>query len=392
MADAKFYTVITTIGEARFAEAAISGSPLSITQMAVGDGGGALPSPGPNDSELINEQYRGYLNGLVITDGAANVLTAEMIMPPQIGGFWLREVALYADDGSCIAIGNLPESYKPLLAEGSGRFQVIRVLISVSNTENVELIADPSVILVTMESVIEVKNEVKDYADEQLSEHEQSRNHPDATLTQKGFTQLSNETDSDSEELAATPAAIKAAIEEAIRGAWDLDNPIGDVRLFSQNVNPNEKWPWSTWQYLGEDRTIRLAKADGSDVGATGGSDTITISKDNLPNVQIDVSGTAESVDLGTLNTTGAGGHTHRGKSAESNTSIDGGSSNRRSWANDYGFSDEGLIEPVEDHVHQVDIPPHEHNVSGKTAALGESSSIDVTNKYIKLMAWHRTA
>ncbi|MGK2787837.1 phage tail protein, partial [Serratia marcescens] len=146
MADKKFLTLITAAGAERLANAAVTGTPVAIAEMAVGDAGGQLPSPNAAHAGLINEQYRGMLNKLVIADSDASVIEAEMIMPPQIGGFWLRELALYADDGECIAVGNMPETYKPLLAEGSGRFQIIRMQLKVSSTADVELIADPSVI------------------------------------------------------------------------------------------------------------------------------------------------------------------------------------------------------------------------------------------------------
>lgn len=121
--------------------------------MAVGDGGGVLPVPSPDQTALINEQYRAPLNRLVIADQAANVIRAEMIMPPQAGGFWIREAALFDETGICLAVANLPESYKPLLAEGSGRFQVINIWLMVSQTADVQMIADPSVILATVEEV-----------------------------------------------------------------------------------------------------------------------------------------------------------------------------------------------------------------------------------------------
>ncbi|ENG6109164.1 phage tail protein, partial [Serratia liquefaciens] len=139
MADKKFLTLITTAGVERLANAAITGTPVAIAEMAVGDGGGLLPMPNGANTNLIKEQYRGALNKLVIADSDASVIEAEMIMPPQIGGFWLRELALYAEDGECIAVGNMPETYKPLLAEGSGRFQIIRMQLKVSSTAAVEL-------------------------------------------------------------------------------------------------------------------------------------------------------------------------------------------------------------------------------------------------------------
>lgn len=146
--------------------------------MAVGDGGGVLPVPSPDQTALINEQYRAPLNRLVIADQAANVIRAEMIMPPQAGGFWIREAALFDETGICLAVANLPESYKPLLAEGSGRFQVINIWLMVSQTADVQMIADPSVILATVEEVRRAGNNAKDYADDIVSTLENETRRP----------------------------------------------------------------------------------------------------------------------------------------------------------------------------------------------------------------------
>lgn len=387
MSDKKFRALITAAGAERLANAAVSGTPVAIAEMAVGDGGGQLPTPDSNRTGLVNERYRGKLNKLVIADNDASVIEAEMIMPPQKGGFWLRELALYADDGECIAVGNMPETYKPLLSEGSGRLQIIRVQLKVSSTADVEMIADLSVILATVEDVNALEEKVKDYTDDQLSDHEQSRNHPDATLTEKGFTQLSNATDSDSEKLAATPAAIKAAIATAIRQAWELDNPIGSSRLFNQNVNPNERWPWSTWEYAGEHLTIRTAKADGSDVGALGGSDTVTIARANLPAEEINVSGTAQDTDLGTKRTTLGGNHAHHGVPKRNSDYELGG--NNRVFFDPY---QEGDTDEAGEHDHEIALGPHGHHVSGKTDALGQGQAISIVERHKLQMLWHRVA
>jgi len=389
MADKKFLTLITAAGAERIANAAATGQPVGISEMAVGDGGGILSMPSNGSTRLINEQYRGVLNKLVIADSDASVIEAEMIMPPQIGGFWLRELALYAEDGECIAVGNMPETYKPLLAEGSGRFQIIRMQLKVSSTAAVELIADPSVILATVEDVNTLEEKVKDYTDEQLSDHEQSRNHPDATLEAKGFAQLSNATDSDSEELAATPAAIKAAIATAIRQAWELDNPVGTSRLFNQNLNPNERWPWSTWEYAGENLTIRSAKADGSDVGTQGGSDTVTIARANLPQSVLNVSGSTSEQGAQTLQTTPAGRNRHQG----------GMSAPGEAWDDDYIVGSDNdshrkrnYTSEAEDHIHEVTVPPHVHTVWAQTEALGQGQAISVVERHKLQMLWHRVA
>lgn len=387
----KFIVVTTHLGNSKLAAAAVSGTPVNISMMAVGDGNGQQLRPTPEQTELHNEQFRAPLNRLSISDQAANVIEAEMIMPPQVGGFWLREVALIDDEGEFIAVGNMPDTYKPLLAEGSGRFQIIRMQLQVSSTEDVNMLVDPSVVLATAETVKAAEDASKDYADEQLSEHEQSRQHPDATLTEKGFTQLSNATDSDSEALAATPAAIKAAIKAAVAAAvsqaWDLDNPVGSSRLFNQNLNPNERWPWSSWEYAGEHLTIRTAKADGSDVGALGGSDTVTIARANLPAEEISVSGTAQDTDLGTKRTKPGGKHVHHGVPKRNSDYELGG--NNRVFFDPY---QEGDTDEAGEHDHEMELGPHSHPVSGKTDELGQAQAISIVERHKLQMLWHRVA
>ncbi len=147
-------------------------------------------------------------------------MVAELLIPPETGGFWLRELGLYDDTGTLIALGNMAESYKPTLAEGSGRAQTLRMVIMVSDIESVALTIDTSVVMAT-----------QDYVDGKLEEHEKSRRHPDATLTDKGFVQLSSETDSASETLAATPKAVKAAYDLAIDYDYTPVPPLENLTL-----------------------------------------------------------------------------------------------------------------------------------------------------------------
>ncbi|MEM0605974.1 tail fiber protein, partial [Klebsiella grimontii] len=289
--------------------------------------------------------------------------------------------------GTCIAVASVPETYKPLLDEGSGRFTIIRIWLTVSSTEHIELLVDPGVVLATVEDVISVGSEGKDYTDEQLSEHAESRNHPDATLDEKGFTQLSNALDSADESKAATPAAIKAAIAYAIRSAWELDNPVGTVKFYAQNVNPNDRYPWSTWMYTGENKTIRVGKADGSDVGTTGGSDTVTLQQANLPAVQIDVTGETSEQPEQTLTTKPAGRHKHGGVPSRVNPWEIGGDISQRFNPANLGETDE-----AEDHQHEVVQPAHGHTTSGKTDNLGEGKSFSVVEAHTLLMCWARVA
>ncbi|KJL71757.1 Tail Fiber protein, partial [Enterobacter hormaechei subsp. steigerwaltii] len=201
----KFKTVITKAGAEKLAAATIpNGKKVNFTAMAVGDGGGTLPTPDPNQTKLIKEVWRHALNKISQDKKNKNYVVAELVIPPETGGFWMREMGLYDDAGTLIAVGNMAESYKPALAEGSGRAQTVRMVIMVSDIESVELTIDTSTVMAT-----------QDYVDDKLAEHEQSRRHPDATLTAKGFTQLSSATDSASESVAATPKAVKAAYDLA---------------------------------------------------------------------------------------------------------------------------------------------------------------------------------
>ncbi|EDV4881032.1 TPA: phage tail protein [Salmonella enterica subsp. enterica serovar Welikade] len=201
----KFKTVITTAGAAKLAAATVpGGKKINLNVMAVGDGGGKLPVPDAGQTQLVNEVWRHTLNKISQDNRYSNYIVAELVIPPEVGGFWMRELGLYDNEGTLIAVANMAESYKPELAEGSGRAQTCRMVIIVSSVESVELSIDSTMVMAT-----------QDYVDDRLAWHEKSRRHPDATLKEKGFTQLSNATDSESETLAATPKAVKAAYDLA---------------------------------------------------------------------------------------------------------------------------------------------------------------------------------
>ncbi|HAH0905150.1 TPA: phage tail protein [Escherichia coli] len=201
----KFKTVITTAGAAKLAAATVpGGKKVTLSAMAVGDGNGKLPVPDAGQTKLVHEVWRHALNKVSVDNKNKNYIVAELVVPPEVGGFWMRELGLYDDAGTLVAVANMAESYKPELAEGSGRAQTCRMVITVSNVASVELSIDASTVMAT-----------QDYVDDKIAEHEQSRRHPDATLTEKGFTQLSSATNSTSEKLAATPKAVKAANDNA---------------------------------------------------------------------------------------------------------------------------------------------------------------------------------
>ena len=354
-----FCTYLTPAGVEKFAAAALTGKPVRFTEMAVGDGGGEQPDP-EGRTGLINELYRAPLNRVVIADQSASVIRAEMIMLPQIGGFWLREAALYDDEGECLAVASVPPSYKPMLAQGSGRLQAVNLWIMVSNTASVTLKTDPTVIIASVDEVNRAKSEAKDYADEVVG-------------------QLGND----------IQKAIAEAIKTAVRDAWEEDNPPGTTRFFNQNLNPNERWPWSQWVYTGENKTIRVAKADGSNVGNTGGSDTVTIQQANLPAVQVNVSGETSELPGQELTTREAGRHKHKGGMLapgdvwDDNYIVGSDNDSRRTR----NYTDE-----VADHSHIVALPAHKHTTTGKTDNLGEGKSFSVVEAHTLLMCWSRVA
>lgn len=224
----KFKTVITTAGAAKLAAATVpGGKKVTLSAMAVGDGNGKLPVPDAGQTKLVHEVWRHALNKVSVDNKNKNYIVAELVVPPEVGGFWMRELGLYDDAGTLIAVANMAESYKPELAEGSGRAQTCRMVIILSNVASVELSIDASTVMAT-----------QDYVDDKIAEHEQSRRHPDATLTEKGFTQLSSATNSTSEKLAATPKAVKAANDNANSRLAKNQNgaDIQDKSAFLDNV------------------------------------------------------------------------------------------------------------------------------------------------------------
>ncbi|MDM4834317.1 tail fiber protein [Escherichia coli] len=201
----KFKTVITDTGAKKLAQAAApDGKPVRLTHMAVGDGGGTLPTPDSKQTRLVHEVWRHTVNRVILDATHQNRIIAELVIPPETGGFWIREIGVFDEHGDLIAVGNTAESYKPAVAEGSGRAQTFRTILTVSSTATVALTVDNTMVMATV-----------DYVNDKLKEHEQSRRHPDASLTAKGFVQLSSATNSTSETLAATPKAVKAAYDLA---------------------------------------------------------------------------------------------------------------------------------------------------------------------------------
>ncbi|MGM1277881.1 phage tail-collar fiber domain-containing protein [Escherichia coli] len=220
----KYYAILTNQGAARLANATMLGSKLNLTQMAVGDANGVLPTPDPAQTKLINQKRIAPLNLLGVDPNNQSQIIAEQIIPENEGGFWIREIGLYDDEGVLIAVANCPETYKPQLQEGSGRTQTIRMILVVTNTEAITLKIDPSVVLATRKYVDDEVLELRLYVDDQM------RNHIAAQDPHTQYAQKHNPTFT-GEPKAPTPAAgnnttriattafVQAAITALINGA-----------------------------------------------------------------------------------------------------------------------------------------------------------------------------
>ncbi|MCP8770467.1 phage tail protein [Escherichia coli] len=220
----KYYAILTNQGAARLANATMLGSKLNLTQMAVGDANGVLPTPDPAQTKLINQKRIAPLNLLSVDPNNQSQIIAEQIIPENEGGFWIREIGLYDDEGVLIAVANCPETYKPQLQEGSGRTQTIRMILVVTNTEAITLKIDPSVVLATRKYVDDEVLELRLYVDDQM------RNHIAAQDPHTQYAQKHNPTFT-GEPKAPTPAAgnnttriattafVQAAITALIDGA-----------------------------------------------------------------------------------------------------------------------------------------------------------------------------
>ncbi|HAG0870959.1 TPA: phage tail protein [Salmonella enterica] len=201
----KFKTIITDYGKQRLIAAmSPGGTKLTLTQMAVGDGGGNPTNPDTTNTALVNEVWRAAVNSVTVDKKHPNTIVVDLLIPANVGGFWVREAGIYDEFNKLVAICSLPASEKPLLEQGSGRAQTVRMTLIVSDTSIVNITIDSTTIMATNE-----------YVDNSLEEHEKSRNHPDATLTDKGFVKLYSGVTSLDEAMAATPKAVKIAMDNA---------------------------------------------------------------------------------------------------------------------------------------------------------------------------------
>ncbi|MDI5893076.1 phage tail protein [Halomonas rhizosphaerae] len=211
---AQFYTLLTDVGQAKLANAVALGQTIEITELAVGDGGGSLPTPDSGATALINEVRRAPINTSTTDPDNPSWIVVEQVLPPDVGGWTIREIGIFDVDGDLIGVGNYPETYKPVLAEGSSRTQTVRFVLEVSDTAAVTLKVDPNVVLAT-----------RDYVDTERDEHEASRNHPAATEAAQGMARIATQAETDAgidDGKFITAKKLKAWVKQATESVMGL--------------------------------------------------------------------------------------------------------------------------------------------------------------------------
>ncbi len=229
----KYFALLTTYGEKVLAEATALGTKIELTHMAVGDGGGTLPAPDTKQTKLINEKRRAAINTLFIDSVNTNQVIAEQVIPENEGGWWIREIGLFDKSGLLVAVANCPETYKPLLAEGSGRTQTIRMILIVSHTKAVTLKVDPAIVLAT-------RGYVDDSVKTAIEAHVKSRNHPDATTSAKGLVQLADTLSEDNSK-AVTPKLATEINQRAVNAQATAN--AANTAATNANSNANGRVP-----------------------------------------------------------------------------------------------------------------------------------------------------
>lgn len=371
----QYAAIITSKGQELIAAAIKGGTTISITEMAVGDGNGTTPVPGVGQTALVNEVARVKLNSLTIDPGNMNHVIADGVIPAETGGFWMREVGLFTSAGVLVAVSALPPTYKPSTAEGATNSQRILVTLIVSDTSAVNITVDNTTVMAS-----------QSYVDDHIAAHEKSRNHPDGTLKAKGFVQLSSAVDSESEVLAATPKAVKSALDAACPVGtplpWPSDAAPGGYAIMSGQTFDTAQYPKLAIAYpsgvipdmrgqtiKGKPDTRGILSLEAGGIQAHAHTGTVSNTDLGTPATNVFDYGSVgtDGFDYGTKGTDAQGAHNHRMGVRMSANYVYGADP----IANDYGLkgsenANQGLIPWTDSqglHGHSVDIGAHAHTV-----------------------------
>ncbi|MBY6915495.1 phage tail protein [Clostridium botulinum] len=161
MQEENFGSILTNIGKAKVANATLLNGNIALKTLKVGDSNGTYYNPTEDQVELRNTVYECAVGAIKIDTNNPNWITVETLLPGNIGGFTIREVGLFDADGDMIVVGKYPETYKPLIENGASKDINVRIIFEVSNTENVTLNTNPSVIIATKEDVNNLQEQIE---------------------------------------------------------------------------------------------------------------------------------------------------------------------------------------------------------------------------------------
>ena len=255
----KFYTLITQQGAALLANATALGVPLKLTKMAVGDGNGSATTPNASQTSLIHEVYQAPLNSLTTDEKNPNQIIAELVIPENQGGWFIHEIGLYDENNTLIAVGNCPATYKPQLSEGSGRTQVIRMIIIVDNVDCVALKIDPSVVLATRKYVDDLlSTTMQNHKAHTQQELQKELNKLVPKITQINGYELKSNVNLTANDINALPA-----IKKMQAGAPTYE--VGEQTTFKKRpkYNESELTTLNDYTYHINGNTVVLRRADG---------------------------------------------------------------------------------------------------------------------------------
>ena len=158
----QFYTILTNVGKAKIANALPTGTKVNLTKMKIGDSNGTYYNPSESQTELVHKVYECNVTSVEVDESNPNWITITAAIPSDVGGFSIREVGVFDDSNSLIAIGKYPETYKPVASDGSVKELYIKMTLEVVNASSVELKIDPTIILATKKDIANINTKVED--------------------------------------------------------------------------------------------------------------------------------------------------------------------------------------------------------------------------------------
>ena len=240
----QYYSILTEHGTLAFAKAVGNKTPLQITHMAVGDGNGSNTTPNAKQTALVHEVYRAKISSVSVDPRNNKQVVFELVIPENVGGFHIREMGIFDNQNKLVAVANCPESFKPTLGSGSGKVQVLRMILLVSASDAVTITMNNAIYAtqiqlkpktITANSINRVDDEGHSHAIDE------------ATTAQKGIVQLTNDTGLDSDKLALTARAGKklaqyiAEIQLALAGFIKNDKKSSSVISISEDTVATSK-------------------------------------------------------------------------------------------------------------------------------------------------------